>query len=319
MDSSMQANVQSTYDRFDFVLKILIKYHQVIGTTSRRAQNQIPLTPSIDDWFTLQDSLQHWANREHAATKIRLQRYETMWFTPAAAAAVEAEDDRWIERATNNKIIKTLHAIDWTLYEIDQIVREAIQDIRVNPAPVRVKFTNPFAPTVAIPNDRTPQMAEYEAQILRTAWLRLKSRFEFLEKKYLVDLDAYSDVLQAWFESKVDPMHHMNTSNTNKRAKLTGGIKKATAAKANVNGTAAATTKKETTKTTAAKTKGMTTKGVKGERGFFRNSWRAFRDSKRCWYRVLLVRDGGGVGMYIHTSIYIPVVKGWWAWLARYL
>lgn len=88
-------------------------------------------------------------------------------------------DDNWVERATNLKITKTLATITCTLGEVEQIAKQAIEDLRINPAPVRVDFKNPFATSAAggkkIADERTPQMAEYEAKVLKSAWLRLKS------------------------------------------------------------------------------------------------------------------------------------------------
>lgn len=265
MDPALQANIQSTLDRFPDVLRILHKYNEVVATTSRRAQSQIPLNnPSIHDWLAIHDSFQQWAVREYKAADFRLGLYDISTSSvthPTATGEEQQEDDRWIERATNKKITKILRAMDWTLYEIGQIGRAAIEDIRVNPAPVRVKFRNPFPNASAstssssfssfsssssfssfsssysrtksnsnsrekekekekgkIPSDRTPEMAIYEAEVLRNTWLRLKSRFEFLGERYIKDLEAYSEVLKSWFESKFATIKHMNSLNltTNK-------------------------------------------------------------------------------------------------------
>lgn len=134
------------------------------------------------------------------------------------------DEEGMMERATERKIAKSLHAIEWAMYEIDGIAKQAIEDLQVTPPPVRVTFRDPWiadanklskrhansnsngtrnkqpaAETTSekIPNDRTPGMVHYEAEIQRITWLRLKSRYEFIANKHLVDLRDYSDVLAA--------------------------------------------------------------------------------------------------------------------------
>ena len=274
MDPSLIDRIQATCDHFSVVLLWVDNYFRTAQATSRRAQKQIPSSPTFNDWEVLQRSLAVWANRELTAAGKRGREREyrqalglsggnhpsarsSLGTHPAlrgeeeeggSVGEVPADEDdgSWMERATDKKIEKTLYAIDWALFEIDTIVKQAIDALNLIPSPVRIRFRDPFAsssspanghshgepPSAAapmspkgtpaetrvdgrtprtaeyearkgIPNDRTPHMVEHEANIMRNAWIRLKSQYGFIESRHLVDLNAYSDMREEhdnkWF------------------------------------------------------------------------------------------------------------------------
>lgn len=253
MDPLLTTEIRSVLETFQFTLNVLKKYYGAVLKTSRRAQAEIPQKPSIHDWYALEQSFNQWALREWRAAQTRYDLRSEMML-PARARGLperEIEDGGWIERAANRKIMNTFAIIRSTLDEIDQTAKQAIEELQIYPAPVRIRFRDPFAtpsnssatsssgkstgetksPSSSgrnsyetkttssfetrsdrIPNDRTPEMVGHEAKIMRTTWLRLKSRYEFLSTRHLANLEAYSDSLEAWYESEVHT-HHRNINN----------------------------------------------------------------------------------------------------------